>query len=241
MERMTVTLVTGANRGIGREIARQLAEDHGHHVLLGARDLERGRAVAGEIGGSVEAIELDVTDLATIEALAARLDALDVLVNNAGVELEAMRGSLPPDWATVERTLDVNLLGPWRMTATMAPLLRRSPHPRIVNVSSSSGLLDLMEHDEGGAPGYRVSKVGLNALTKIWTRELPEARVNAACPGWIRTDMGGNIAPLPVERGAAGLVWLATLPDDGPTGRFFRFGSGRALAAASMAEAEVPF
>ena len=217
---MTVSLVTGATRGIGREVARQLAEEHGHHVLLGARDLERGRAVAATIGGSVEAVELDVEDVATAEALAARLDALDVLVNNAGVSLDEHRGATDPDWELVERTLAVNLFGAWRTTVALLPLLRRSPHARIVNVSSGIG--SLAEVPEGDTPGYRVSKAALNMLTRMWSSELPHARVNSACPGWVRTDMGGPEAQHPVEKGASGIVWLATLPDDGPTGGFFR-------------------
>ena len=236
---MTITLVTGATRGIGRELARQLAEKHDHHVLLGARDLERGRAVAAEIGGTVEAVELDVTDMVTIHELAARLPALDVLVNNAGVELDPEGLALEPDWPAIEGTLDVNLLGPWRVTATLAPLLRRSPHPRIVNVSSSAGLASLV--NEVGQGSYAVSKAGLNMLTKIWAYELPGVLVNAVCPGWIRTDMGGQRAPLSIEEGVEGLVWLATLPDDGPTGRFFRFGTEAARTATSLADYEVPF
>ena len=236
---MTITLVTGATRGIGRELARQLAEKHDHHVLLGARDLERGRAVAAEIDGTVEAVELDVTDLATIHELAARIPALDVLVNNAGVELDPEGLALEPDWPAIEGTLDVNLLGPWRVTAALAPLLRRSPHPRIVNVSSSAGLAGLV--DEVGQGSYAVSKAGLNMLTKIWAYELPGVLVNAVCPGWIRTDMGGQRAPLSIEEGMEGLVWLATLPDDGPTGRFFRFGTEAARTATSLADHEVPF
>ncbi len=236
---MTVTLVTGATRGLGREIARQLAEKHGHHVLLGARDLERGRAVATGMPGSVEAVELDVTEPATIEALAARLGTLDVLVNNAGVELDPETLAIEPDWAAIEGTLAVNLLGPWRVTAALVPLLLRAPHPRIVNVSSSVGLGDPIE--EGGQPSYRVSKAGLNMLTRLWALELPGVLVNAGCPGWVRTDMGGQRGPLSVEQGAEGLVVLATLPDGGPTGRFFRFGTQAAWNATTLADCEVPF
>jgi NAD(P)-dependent dehydrogenase (short-subunit alcohol dehydrogenase family) len=236
---MTVTLITGATRGIGREMARVLAEEHGHHVLLGARDLERGRKVAAGMGGRVEAVELDVTRAATIEPLAARLDQLDVLINNAGVELDPGIPSLEADWAAIHGTLDVNLLGPWRVTAAMAALLRRSAHPRIVNVSSSSGLVRMV--DQTGEASYSVSKAGLNMLTRVWSLELPGVLVNAVCPGWVRTDMGGPAAPQPVEEGVRGIVWLATLPDDGPTGRFFRFGSQAMKRATSMAEAEEPY
>lgn len=236
---MTITLVTGATRGLGRELARQLAEKHDHHVLLGARDLSRGRAVAAEIGGSVEAVELNVTDPGTIERLAGRLSALDVLVNNAGVELDPEVPTLEPDWPAISGTLDVNLLGPWRVTAALAPLLRRSTHPRIVNVSSSAGLARHV--DSIGQGSYAVSKAGLNMLTKIWAYELPGVLVNAVCPGWVRTEMGGGRAPLSIEEGVEGLVWLATLPDDGPTGRFFRFGTETAKTATGLGDYEVPF
>ncbi|HEV8562940.1 MAG TPA: SDR family NAD(P)-dependent oxidoreductase [Actinophytocola sp.] len=236
---MTVTMITGGTRGIGREVARQLAEVHGHRVLLGARDLRRGRAVAAGMRGRVEAVELDVTNPATIDALAARLDGLDVLVNNAGVQLDGEVPSTEPDWAAIGGTLEVNLLGPWRVTAAVVPLLRRSPHPRIVNVSSSSGLTRLV--NESGDASYCVSKAGLNMLTKIWSVELPGVLVNAACPGWVQTDMGGPDAPRTLAEGVQGILWLATLPDDGPTGRFYRFGTQAMRHATAMAEAEVPY
>jgi NAD(P)-dependent dehydrogenase (short-subunit alcohol dehydrogenase family) len=238
---MTVSLVTGATRGIGCEVARQLAEDHGHDVLLGARDPERGRAVAAQLRGHVETVRLDVTDPRTVEDLVRRLDALDVLVNNAGVERESDRSAIEPDWDAVRETLDVNLVGAWRVTAAVVPLLRRSAHPRIVNVSSSAGLPAHVDDVDVGSPAYRLSKSSLNVLTKMWARELPGVLVNAACPGWVRTDMGGQAAPRSVGEGAAGLVWLATLPDDGPTGRFFNFGTRVARRAPTPAGAEVPF
>jgi NAD(P)-dependent dehydrogenase (short-subunit alcohol dehydrogenase family) len=238
---MTVSLVTGATRGIGREVARQLAEVHGHTVLLGARHRDRGRTVAASIRGDVEVVPLDVTKPMTIADVAAGLDALDVLVNNAGVEWETEHVAIQPDWEAVRDTLDVNLLGAWRVAVAVVPLLKRSPHPRIVNVSSSAGLPGHVDELDGESPSYRLSKAGLNVLTKMWARELPGVLVNAACPGWVRTDMGGQRAPLSVEEGAAGLVWLATLPDDGPTGRFFRFGTQAARRAVAPAGAEVTF
>jgi NAD(P)-dependent dehydrogenase (short-subunit alcohol dehydrogenase family) len=238
---MTVSLVTGATRGIGREVARQLAEDHGHTVLLGARDPDRGQPVAASIRGDVEVVPVDVTQPRAIADLAERLAALDVLVNNAGVLWEVEHVAIDPDWEAVRDTLDVNLLGAWRVTVALLPLLQRSGHPRIVNVSSSAGLPGYVDELDGESPSYRLSKAGLNVLTKMWARELPDVLVNAACPGWVRTDMGGPTAPLSVEDGAAGLVWLATLPDDGPTGRFFRFGTKAARRSSTPAGAEVPF
>jgi NAD(P)-dependent dehydrogenase (short-subunit alcohol dehydrogenase family) len=225
-------LVTGANRGIGREVARQLAA-RGYEVLLSARDGEQASAVAqeiaGETGANVRALTLDVSDPASIEAAAESVAAdpgrLDVLVNNAGVGLDFGTSGTEPDFARIERTLQTNFYGAYRLTIALLPLLRASEHPRIVNVSSGMGGVAEMG---GWSPGYRVSKAALNAVTRILSTELKDAGflVNSACPGFVKTDMGGPMgAQKPVEDGAAGIVWLATLPDDGPTGGFFRDGN----------------
>lgn len=227
-----VALVTGANRGIGREVARQLAE-RGYRVLLSARDGAQAMAVAAEVsestGRTVSPVTLDVSNPASIERAAEQVAAdpgrLDVLVNNAGVGLDFGISGLAPDFEKIQRTLETNFFGAYRLTIALLPLLRASEHPRIVNVSSGMGGVAEMG---GWSPGYRVSKASLNAMTRILSTELADDgfKVNSACPGFVKTDMGGPMgAQKPVEEGAAGIVWLVTLPDDGPTGGFFRDGA----------------
>jgi NAD(P)-dependent dehydrogenase (short-subunit alcohol dehydrogenase family) len=224
-----VALVTGANRGIGREVARQLAA-RGYEVLLSARDGEKARTAAEELtrstGGSLLPLTLDVSDPQSIAAAAERVRAepgrLDVLVNNAGIGSDFGVAGAEPDFAAIQRALDTNFYGAYRLTIELLGLMRQSAHPRIVNVSSGMGGLAEMG---GWSPGYRISKAALNATTRILATELKDAGflVNSACPGFVNTDMGGPMgATKPVEDGAAGIVWLATLPDDGPSGGFFR-------------------
>ena len=222
---MAVALVTGANRGIGREIARQLAE-LGYEVLLSARDEGRAREAAEAVGA--RPLVLDVSDPASIERAAAEVSedpgSLDVLVNNAGVGTDWGVAGVDPDFAAIQDALDTNFFGAYRLTVGLLPLLRASEHPRVVNVSSGMGGITEMG---GWTPGYRVSKAALNAMTRILSTELSEAGVlvNSACPGFVATDMGAQFgASKPVAEGAAGIVWLATLPDDGPSGGFFRDG-----------------
>ena len=222
MER--VALVSGANRGIGREIARQLVEQ-GYKVVVGSRDLARGEAVADELGEGATAVQLDVTDDESVRAAVSSVERdfgrLDVLVNNAGVTDGWSGSAADADLDSVKEVLDTNLFGSWRLAKAALPLMRRNGYGRIVNVSSGMGQLS----DMGGhSPGYRISKTGLNALTRMLTAELGNENilVNSVCPGWVRTDMGGANARRSVEQGADTPVWLATLPDDGPTGGFFR-------------------
>jgi NAD(P)-dependent dehydrogenase (short-subunit alcohol dehydrogenase family) len=226
-----VALVTGANRGIGREVARQLAE-RGYEVLLSARDSkkagEAASALAQSSGRAVRAVTLDVADPESIAAAADRLQKdpgrLDVLVNNAGVGSDFGVSGTTPDFDAIQRALDTNFYGAYRLTIALLELLRASDHPRIVNVSSGMGGVAEMG---GWSPGYRVSKAALNAMTRILSTELRDEGflVNSACPGFVNTDMGGPMgASKPVHEGAAGIVWLATLADDGPTGGFFRDG-----------------
>lgn len=224
-------LVTGANRGIGREVARQLAE-RGYDVLLTARDEQQASAasqeIAEETGATVRALQLDVSDPQNIDAVAASVSSdparLDVLVNNAGVGLDFGVSATAPDFELIERTLQTNFYGAYRLTIALLGLLRESSHPRIVNVSSGMGGVAEMG---GWSPGYRVSKAALNAVTRMLSTELKDDGflVNSACPGFVNTDMGGPMgASKSVPDGAAGIVWLATLPDDGPSGGFFRNG-----------------
>jgi NAD(P)-dependent dehydrogenase (short-subunit alcohol dehydrogenase family) len=223
-----LALVTGANRGIGREVCRQLAA-HGFSVLLGSRDLDKGEAAIRQLGaapGEIEAVQLDVADPQSVEQLrdtvAARFGTLDVLVNNAAILYDTWQQARSTDLAVVQQALDTNLLGAWRMATAFLPLLQRSAHGRIVNVSSEAGSLAGMG---GGTPAYSVSKAALNALTRMLADELRRdgILVNSVCPGWVATDMGGA-GGRPVAEGAASVVWAALLPDDGPTGGFFRDG-----------------
>lgn len=220
---MSVALVTGANRGIGLEVVRQLAVG-GHTVYLGSRSLDNGRRAAASLAGDVRVVALDVTDRGSIDAAAdtieTRAGRLDVLVNNAAIHYDSWQSALDPDLDLVHEALGTNVFGAWNTTLAMLGLLRRSPHGRVVNVSSGAGALAEMG---GGLPAYRLSKVSLNALTRMWAAELSAdgVLVNSVCPGWVATDMGGA-GGRPVEDGAAGIVWAATLPDDGPTGGFFR-------------------
>ncbi|MBZ9817725.1 MULTISPECIES: SDR family NAD(P)-dependent oxidoreductase [unclassified Mesorhizobium] len=220
-----VALVTGGNRGIGLETARQLAE-LGFTVLIGVRDLAKGETVARTLGSAVEAIELDVAASEAADRAAAEVESrfgrLDVLVNNAAIHYDPSAQALRPDWTVIREAFETNVFGAWRVAAALAPLLGASGHGRLVNVSSEGGSLASMG---AGAPAYSTSKATLNALTRILAAELRGAGVlvNAICPGWVATDMGGP-GGRPVAQGAAGIVWAATLPDDGPTGGFFRDG-----------------
>ena len=165
---------------------------------------------------------LDVTHADSIEGLARELDRVDVLVNNAAILYDTWNRAATVDLDIVREAMETNLYGAWAMSQALLPQLRRSGHGRIVNVSSGAGSLATMG---GGTPAYQVSKAALNAFTRTLAGELrgDGILVNAVCPGWVATDMGGP-AGRPVEEGAASVVWAALLPDDGPTGGFFRDG-----------------
>jgi NAD(P)-dependent dehydrogenase (short-subunit alcohol dehydrogenase family) len=218
-----VALISGANRGIGLEVSRQLAA-RGFTVVMGGRDEDSAAQAAAGVEGDAHARQLDVTDQASVDSCVASIDSgfgrLDVLVNNAGVGSSGVGGH-DADLERARETFEVDLFGAWRLAVACIPLMRRSGGGRIVNVSSGMGQLSDMG---GGSAPYRISKTGLNALTRILAAELRGERilVNSACPGWVRTDMGTSAAPRSVEQGADTPVWLATLPDDGPTGGFFR-------------------
>jgi NAD(P)-dependent dehydrogenase (short-subunit alcohol dehydrogenase family) len=226
-----IAVVTGGNRGMGLEACRQLAR-RGARVILTSRDSEKGAAAATRLrdeGLDVRHHQLDVADDASIGRLAefirSEFDRFDILVNNAGIvrgkdepRERAMRTfeAMP---AGVREVLATNLIGPFVLCQALIPLMQGSG--RVVNVSSGMGQLCDMG---GGFPAYRISKAGLNALTRIFASELEGTgiKVNAACPGWVRTDMGGAGASRSVEEGVATTIWLATLPDDGPSGGLFR-------------------
>jgi len=204
-------------------VCRQLGR-RGYDVCLGARDAGRGARASRQLGGGpIRPIVLDVADPESVRAAAAGLDRLDVLVNNAAILYDTWQRGVDADLDQVHEAFETNLLGAWRVTQAVLPLLRASPAARIVNVSSGAGAL----HDMGGGtPAYRTSKAALNALTRKMAGDLEGSGVlvNSVCPGWVATDMGGPGGG-PVEAGAHGIVWAAILPDDGPTGGFFRHGS----------------
>lgn len=222
-----VALVTGANRGLGLAITRGLAE-RGLIVLLGGRDAEKARRAAGPLqaeGRRVTPIQLDVTEQVSVDAALQRIDAehgrLDVLVNNAGAFYDDDEPPSDADLRVVRAALETNLIGPWRLCVGALPFMRRHGYGRIVNVSSTSGAFSEPGFE---APAYAVSKAALNMLTLRLAAELAGSGilVNACCPGWVRTEMGGPHAPLSPAQGADTPIWLATLPDDGPNGGFFR-------------------
>ncbi len=228
-----IALVTGANRGLGLEVCRQLAS-RGYRVVLTARTLANARdaalivtrAAARELTPAVDALAIDVTDPGTVQAAAAqvveRYGRLDVLVNNAGVHYDTSQSAQSADWAIVREAFDVNVFGAWRMVQAFAPMMRAGRWGRIVNVSSEAGSLASMG---AGTPAYATSKAALNALTRVVAAELRGSGVlvNAVCPGWTETDMGGA-GGRPLREGAASIVWAVELPDDGPSGGFFRDG-----------------
>jgi len=224
-----VVVVTGAYRGIGLEVSRQLAR-RGFTVVLTARDARKSEEAAAALKGQglgVVPFALDVTDRQSVDAarlfVEEQFGRLDVLVNNAAILYDSWQRAVTADLETVREAFETNALGAWRTAQAFIPLLRAGGHGRIVNVSSESGSLNRMG---GGTPAYGVSKTALNALTRMLADELSSSHVlvNSVCPGWVATAMGGPDAPRSVEEGAAGVVWAATLPDDGPTGGFFRDG-----------------
>ena len=232
-----VALITGANKGIGYEVARQLGADHGMTVLIGARDATRGREAAEKLtalGIDAHAVQLDVTDPANVEAVAAQIERdfggrLDVLVNNAGVSMEFAPAS-QTDLEKYHATHLTNAFGPLVVTKTLLPLLKRSAAGRVVNMSSSLGSLTL-NSDPAWAfaavklVSYNSSKAALNMQTVLFAAELvaegSPIKINSACPGYVATDMTSHQGPRTVEQGAGEAVRLATLPADGPTGKFF--------------------
>jgi NAD(P)-dependent dehydrogenase (short-subunit alcohol dehydrogenase family) len=223
-----VAVVTGASRGIGLEICRQLAA-LGYVVLLGSRDLRTAELAAKELDpelARVVPVHVEVDNSVNIEQLAEwvreRYGRMDAIVNNASTapDLWGIAGST--DLSPVAEALDVNLFGAWRVSQALLPLLRSSPRPRIVNVSSESGSIALMH---GGRPAFSVSKAALNALTRTMAGELYRdgILVNAVCPGPVNTD-GARGSGRSAAQGAASVVWAVTLPNGGPTGTFTRDG-----------------
>jgi NAD(P)-dependent dehydrogenase (short-subunit alcohol dehydrogenase family) len=223
-----VAIISGANRGIGLEVVRQLALA-GHTVVLGSRDLAKGRAAAASLAGqqlAVHPYQLDVSDPVSVENLVRGVTTtfgrVNIVVNNAAILYDTWQRAVDADLAVIQEAMDTNLLGAWRLAKAVIPPMHKHRYGRIVNVSSEGGSLASMS---SGTPAYSVSKAALNALTRILAAELRGSGilVNAVCPGWVATDMGGS-GGRPVADGAAGIVWAATLPANGPNGGFFRDG-----------------
>jgi NAD(P)-dependent dehydrogenase (short-subunit alcohol dehydrogenase family) len=226
MARTRVALVTGANKGIGYEIARQLGEK-GYHVLVGARKAEAGKQAVASLqksGASAEFVEIDVSDGVSIQraakAVAAQFDHLDALVNNAAI-MEDKDNIAEVSDELLLRTLKTNTFGPLLVTQAFLPLLTKSPAATVVNMSSGLGQLSDMADTY---PAYSVSKTSLNAVTRQFAAALRDkgVAVNSVCPGWVKTDMGGANAPRTVQQGADTVTWLATEAPRDLTGQFLR-------------------
>jgi NAD(P)-dependent dehydrogenase (short-subunit alcohol dehydrogenase family) len=220
-----IALVTGANKGIGFEVARQLARKS-FHVFLGARNEKAGRAAADKLqsDGEITFIQIDVADPESIKRAAKEFskqsERLDTLVNNAGILLDDDKDILKVSVETFEKTLRTNTLAPLLVAQTFAPFLQKSDAPRIVNVSSGGG--QLADGADGWAPAYCISKTALNGVTSQLTAALPKFAINSVCPGWVRTDMGGTNATRSIQEGASGVVWLAADAPQNETGKFWR-------------------
>ena len=223
---MKTALITGANKGIGYEVARQLA-GKGLHVFIGARNRDAGRKAVDQItkkGGKATFLEIDVADNASVTAavreFAKAADQLDVLVNNAGIMVDGDNAILEVSDELVRKTLETNTLGALRVTRAFASLLAKSKAPRVINVSSGGG--QLTGGADGWAPAYCISKTALNGVTSQLATALPKFAINSVCPGWVRTDMGGRNATRSVEEGADTIVWLASDAPQNLTGKFLR-------------------
>jgi len=226
-----VALITGANKGLGLEIARQLGRED-VTVVIGARDIAKGQTAANTLqaeGLDAHAVKIDVTSAEDIAALpaffATKFGGLDILINNAGV-MKEREGEVNAE--TLRSTFEANVIGPFAVTQALLPLLKASPAGRIVNHSSILGSLTVNSapdqiSTEWLAPAYNSSKAALNMLTIIQARQLADTKikVNAAHPGWVKTDLGTDAAPMETPDGAKTAVRLALLPEDGPSGGYF--------------------
>ena len=223
---MKTVLITGANKGIGHEVARQLAAK-GFQVFVGARNAKAGRKAAEEIakkGGKATFLKIDVADNDSVTTAAREFsnieDHLDVLVNNAGIIADGDSAILEISDDLFRNTLETNTLGALRVTRAFVPLLSKSKSPRVINVSSGGG--QLTGGADGWSPAYCISKTALNGVTSQLATALPKFAVNSVCPGWVRTDMGGQGASRSVEEGADTIVWLASDAPQNVTGKFLR-------------------
>ncbi|MDQ0247561.1 NAD(P)-dependent dehydrogenase (short-subunit alcohol dehydrogenase family) [Bacillus fengqiuensis] len=224
-----IAFITGGNRGIGFELGKQLAEKN-YRVILGSRNKEKGQNAVSSLknlGYDIHVVELDVDHTESIQKTAEYVQQtygrLDVLINNAGVYLDENEKMSEEEPAILEQTLTTNFLGPYHLIRSFLPLMMKNQYGRIVNISSGYGQMD--EMDQTGPGSYKLSKFALNGLTRLLAAELSgNIKINAVCPGWVRTDMGGPHAPRSVEQAAQSILWLTELDEDGPSGGFFRDG-----------------
>ena len=230
-----VALVSGANRGLGLAISQGLA-GYGITVIMGARDSKKGKQACSRLKRSGLDVYFEMLDVANqksiqsaVKHIQGRFKRLDILVNNAGIMIDSEESILDVSWHTIQHTFQTNVAGPLRLCQSCIPLMRAGGYGRIVNLASTLGsMTDMADPDSEAAmvrtPAYRLSKTALNCITILVAREVCDDNilVNSACPGWVRTELGGDEAPLTPKQGADTPIWLATLPDGGPTGGFFR-------------------
>lgn len=230
-----IALITGGNRGIGKEISRQLASQ-GYHVLIGCRNAEKGTQIVEEMKSEGLMVDLQLIDVNNAESIQGmknkiinKYGRLDVLVNNAGIILDRNVSVLDVDESIVKQTFETNFFGVLRTTQAVIPIMRQQNYGRIVNLSSGLGAFEIISGQgpiqmDGSTSAYRISKTMLNALTCLVAQDTADMgiKVNAVCPGRVQTDMGGADAPSTVEEGADTAVWLATLDEEGPNGGYFR-------------------
>jgi len=231
---MRTAIVTGANRGVGRGIAKQLVL-LGYRTILTSRDKRKGKLTVNQLKQEIGTKladdlvyhQLDVTDVESVTRLydfvVSEYEAADILVNNAAVLLDQCGRVIQTPVETFRTTMATNVYGPLLLCQTFIPMMIKRNYGRVVNVSSGAGQVGDMIND---MPAYRLSKIALNGLTLMLADSVRGANVliNAGCPGWVRTEMGSPDAPRSIDEGAEGIVWLATLPDGGPHGGFFRDG-----------------
>ncbi len=228
MAETRIALVTGANRGIGLAVCRLLARDHAIRVILTSRNIPAGESAAQRLraeGLNIAYCPLDVADSASVEAARQHVEThfgrLDMLINNAAVYPDEGVNFFDLSLEMLRQSFDINTFGPFLTCQAFVPMMRRQNYGRVVNISSEYGALSQMSKHP---VAYRMSKAALNAMTRILADEVSgyNIKVNAMCPGWVRTDMGGSDAALSPEEGADTAIWLATLPDNGPTDGFFQ-------------------
>ncbi len=227
MAEQRIALVTGGNRGIGLELCRQLGQQR-VRVLLGSRDLAKGISAAAELKANGLPVEPRQLDMASVQSIRECMNwirrdvgRLDILINNAGIMVDDDDADALEELEIVRDTMQTNVYGPLLLSRLAIPIMKTRRYGRIVNLSSGMGSLSEMG---AGYIAYRLSKAGLNVVTRVLAAETEGMGilVNSVDPGWVRTAMGGRGATRSLEKGAETPIWLATLPDDGPTGSFFR-------------------